>query len=76
MTAGSYNLQSSVEVRVECVGAQTRFAQIVALMESAGLQKPRLAQLADRIAKPFWWQCCWPPLLLLPGGGPKTQGTR
>lgn len=70
VTAGSYNLQSSVEVRVECVGAQTRFAQIVALMESAGLQKPRLAQLADRIAKPFlvavllaafaaaaWW---WP----------------
>jgi len=34
-------------------GGQTRFAQIVALMESASLQKPRLAQLADRIARPF-----------------------
>ncbi len=70
VTAGSYNLQSPVQVRVECVGSQTRFAQIVALMESASLQKPRLAQLADRIARPFlvavllaaflaaaWW---WP----------------
>ncbi|MBO9680013.1 MAG: cation-translocating P-type ATPase [Acidovorax sp.] len=70
VTAGSYNLQSAVLVRVEGVGASTRFAQIVELMESASLQKPRLAQLADRIARPFlvgvliaaalaaaWW---WP----------------
>ncbi|CAN7326904.1 cation-translocating P-type ATPase [Acidovorax sp. LjRoot129] len=70
VTAGSYNLQSPVEMVVEGIGAQTRFAQIVALMESASLQKPRLAQLADRIARPFlvavllaavaaavWW---WP----------------
>ena len=70
ITAGSYNLQSPVEVLVQGTGAQTRFAQIVALMESASLQKPRLAQLADRIARPFlvavllaaalavaWW---WP----------------
>lgn len=53
VTAGSYNLQAPVEVLVEGMGAQTRFAQIVALMESASLQKPRLAQLADRIARPF-----------------------
>ncbi|MDD2547183.1 MAG: cation-translocating P-type ATPase [Burkholderiaceae bacterium] len=51
--AGSHNLLAPVEVRVEGVGAQTRFAEIVALMESASLQKPRLAQLADRIARPF-----------------------
>lgn len=70
VAAGSYNLQSLVEVRVEGTGGQTRFAQIVALMESASLQKPRLALLADRIARPFlvavllaaglaaaWW---WP----------------
>ena len=70
VTAGSYNLQSVVEVRVDSVGQTTRFAQIVALMESASLQKPRLAQLADRVARPFlvlvlvaaglaavWW---WP----------------
>ncbi len=53
VTAGSYNLQAPVEVHVERAGGQTRFAQIVALMESASLQKPRLAQLADRIARPF-----------------------
>lgn len=53
VTAGSYNLQAPVEVHVEGTGGQTRFAQIVALMESASLQKPRLAQLADRVARPF-----------------------
>ena len=70
VTAGSYNLQSVVEVRVDEIGQSTRFAQIVALMESASLQKPRLAQLADKVARPFlvlvllaallaavWW---WP----------------
>ncbi|CAM3830660.1 heavy metal translocating P-type ATPase [Paracidovorax anthurii] len=70
VAAGSYNLQAPVEVCVERVGGDTRFAQIVALMESASAQKPRLAQLADRIARPFlagvllaaalaaaWW---WP----------------
>jgi Cu2+-exporting ATPase len=35
------------------VGEGTQFSQIVSLMENASLQKPRLAQLADRIAKPF-----------------------
>jgi Cu2+-exporting ATPase len=42
-----------VQVRVQSVGAQTRFAQIVALMESASVSKPPIARLADRIAKPF-----------------------
>ncbi|XDF36989.1 cation-translocating P-type ATPase [Paracidovorax avenae] len=53
VTAGSYNLRAPVEVRVERVGGDTRFAEIVALMEAASAQKPRLAQLADRIARPF-----------------------
>lgn len=53
VTAGSYNLQSVVEVRVQGTGAATRFGQIVALMESASLQKPRLAQMADKVARPF-----------------------
>ncbi len=70
VTAGSYNLRAAVEVSVEVLGDQTRFGQIVALMENASLQKPRLAQLADRVARPFlvavllaaalaaaWW---WP----------------
>ncbi len=68
--AGSHNLSNSVQVQVELVAEQTRFAQIVALMKSASTTKPPLAQLADRIAKPFliavllaavascafWWQ--------------------
>jgi len=70
VAAGSYNLQATVEVCIDGLGGDTRFGQIVALMESASLQKPRLAQLADRIARPFlvavllaaglaaaWW---WP----------------
>lgn len=51
--AGSYNLIAAVEVRVEHVGTQTKFAQIVDLMENAATQKPRLAQLADKVAAPF-----------------------
>ncbi|MDM0107429.1 cation-translocating P-type ATPase [Variovorax sp. J22R24] len=51
--AGSQNVGAMVDLRVEALGADTRFAQIVALMESASLQKPRLARLADRAARPF-----------------------
>ena len=51
--SGSHNLSSTVQVRVQGVGQATRFAQIVALMESASATKPRGALLADRIAKPF-----------------------
>ncbi len=51
--AGSHNLSSSVLVRVERTGTQTRFAQIVALMDEASSTKPQIAQLADRLARPF-----------------------
>jgi len=68
--AGSFNLAGPVQVRVDRLGRDTRFAQIVALMEKASTDKPRLAVLADRIAAPFlvlvlisavvaalyWWQ--------------------
>ncbi len=70
VVAGSYNLLAPVLVQVTQVGEDTQFSKIVALMENASLQKPRLAQLADRVAKPFlvgvlvmaalaavWW---WP----------------
>ena len=53
VVAGSYNLRSTVRVRVQQVGAATQFARIVALMESAATSKPRMAQLADRIAPWF-----------------------
>ena len=68
--AGSHNLTGAIVMRVERVGQDTRYAGIVALMERAAMEKPRLAQLADRIASPFmlavlvaaagaalWW---WP----------------
>jgi P-type Cu2+ transporter len=53
--AGSYNLSGVVQVCVEQTGQSTRYAQIVALMERAAVDKPRLALLADRVAKPFLW---------------------
>jgi P-type Cu2+ transporter len=53
VVAGSHNLSATVVVRVTQVGEGTQFSKIVALMEDASLQKPRLAQLADRVAKPF-----------------------
>lgn len=51
--SGSHNLAAVVLARVERVGDETRFAQIVSLMESASTTKPQLAKLADTIAKPF-----------------------
>jgi Cu2+-exporting ATPase len=51
--AGSHNLSAVVRVRIESVGEGTRFGQIVRLMESAASSKPRLALLADRVARPF-----------------------
>ena len=53
--AGSHNLTAVIQVRVTQVGAATRFAQIVMLMESASVSKPEMALLADRWAKPFLW---------------------
>lgn len=50
---GSHNLAGTVLVRVNCIGASTRFAQVVALMESAASSKPQIAQLVDRLARPF-----------------------
>jgi Cu2+-exporting ATPase len=51
--AGSHNLAAAIDLRVERVGVDTRHAAIVALMERASVDKPRLARLADRIAGPF-----------------------
>lgn len=51
--AGSYNLSTTVLMRVLQIGVHTRYAGIVTLMQRAAVDKPRLAMLADRIAKPF-----------------------
>jgi Cu2+-exporting ATPase len=53
--AGSLNLTAAVQVQVTTLGKQTRFGQMVALMESASVSKPSMALLADRVAKPFLW---------------------
>ncbi|MFT3720700.1 heavy metal translocating P-type ATPase [Pseudorhodoferax sp.] len=51
--AGSYNLAAAVRVQVTAAGTDTRFAEIAALMDEAARSRPRLALLADRIARPF-----------------------
>ncbi len=51
--AGSFNLASTLWVRVQRVAENTRFSQILALMETASATKPKIALLADRLAKPF-----------------------
>jgi P-type Cu2+ transporter len=53
--AGSYNLSAAVLVRVQRLGESTRYARIVGLMQQAAVDKPRLALLADRVARPFLW---------------------
>ena len=51
--AGSLNLSGTLLLRAERTGEETRFAQIVALMDRASVEKPAIAQLAERIASPF-----------------------
>ena len=53
LMAGSHNLRETISMRVERLGHDTRYAEIVSLMQSASLHKPRLAALADTMAKPF-----------------------
>ncbi|MGC4395957.1 heavy metal translocating P-type ATPase [Hydrogenophaga sp. T2] len=70
LVAGSLNLAGPARMRLDRVGSDTRYAHIVRLMERAATERPRLAELADRIAGPFlvlvmlaaaaagiaWWQ--------------------
>ena len=53
--AGSFNTANPVQVKISQIGKTTRYAQIIALMEHAALDKPQLVLLADRIARPFLW---------------------
>jgi len=53
LIAGSYNLSVPAMMEVKRIGADTRYGQIVRLMERASVDKPRLAIMADRIARPF-----------------------
>ncbi len=51
--AGCYNASSPLVIAVRRIGAGTRLAEIVALLERALADKPRLAVIADRVAAWF-----------------------
>lgn len=53
VVAGSLNLGAPVTMRVERLGADTRFEGVVALMRGALAQRPALLRAADRLAVPF-----------------------
>jgi P-type Cu2+ transporter len=55
VVAGSLNLGSPVAMRVQGLGADTRYEAIVALMRQARSQRPVSVLGADRWAAPFLW---------------------
>ncbi|MDP3845035.1 MAG: heavy metal translocating P-type ATPase [Pseudomonas sp.] len=70
VSAGTLNVEGPLTVQVQALGSATRLSAIVRLLERAQAEKPRLAQLADRVAQwfllivlvtaaivgLFWWQ--------------------
>ena len=53
LTGGSLNAESPLVMRIEQVGEGTRLSAIIHLMERAAAEKPRIVELADRIASYF-----------------------
>jgi len=53
LIGGSVNTTSPLVMRVERVGDETRVAAIQQLMERAAAEKPRLVEMADRVAARF-----------------------
>jgi P-type Cu2+ transporter len=53
VTGGSINAESPLVVRVEQIGQGTRLSAIIELMERASLDKPKIVEVADRIASYF-----------------------
>lgn len=70
VTGGTLNVESPLTIEVQALGEQTRLSAIVRLLERAQADKPRLAELADRVSQWFliivllvaavlgliWWQ--------------------
>lgn len=70
VTAGTLNVEGPLTVEVQALGEATRLSAIVRLLERAQGEKPRLAEIADRVAQWFllivlvvaaivglvWWQ--------------------
>ncbi|RQP24942.1 heavy metal translocating P-type ATPase [Piscinibacter terrae] len=55
LVAGSMNLGAPVLMRVQRVGADTRYEAIVSMVRAARTHKPQLLASADRWAGPFLW---------------------
>ncbi len=55
VVGGSVNVGAPVVMRVERVGADSRFEAIVGMMRDAMTQRPAASRLADRWAAPFLW---------------------
>ena len=53
VTGGAVNVESPLFITVEQVGEATRLSAIIRLMERAAMEKPRIVELADRIAGRF-----------------------
>lgn len=53
VTGGSVNAESPLIVRVEQVGETTRLSAIIQLMERAAAEKPKIVEMADRVASYF-----------------------
>jgi Cu2+-exporting ATPase len=70
VTAGTLNVEGALIVEVQALGDDTRLSAIVRLLERAQSDKPRLAEIADRVSQWFllivlvtaavvgvvWWQ--------------------
>ena len=53
VTGGAVNVESPLFIKVEQVGEATRLSAIIRLMERAAMEKPRIVEIADRIAARF-----------------------
>src|SRR5690606_15335414 len=53
VTAGTLNVEGPLTIGVQALGDDTRLSAIVRLLERAQSDKPRLAELADRVAQWF-----------------------
>lgn len=53
VTGGAINVESPLFIKVAQVGAATRLSAIIRLMERAAMEKPRIVEIADRIASRF-----------------------
>jgi len=53
VTGGSINAESPLVVQVDQIGEGTRLSAIIQLMERAAAEKPKIVELADRIASYF-----------------------